>query len=331
MRLRLLLCVAGLSLSAPGFAQRYLSLDDYRGLVEVAQRGRLSSLGRELARYRPESLDLVLGDFLRESPPVPAIKRAALLHTEAALGLGQGGEAHLALATKLNLAIPDPVSRESWLRRWSLAVAYSYHHAINPLAAEKFLDSALELLPGDRELTVTLARVLHMGGRLRGEERLTARAEDVLRDLLRETPDDAELRVRLAGVLARLDRTEEAAAEFGRLEGMRVRPLLRFVAHLVRGEIALENGDYVVAEHEFVAALRRARTSPAATSGLIATRMALRDHVGAGEAAKVLLDRRSVGWEPEWQFWLGPARDLDEAFESLTAEAQERLAPGDRP
>ena len=94
---------------------------------------------------------------------------------------------------------------------------------------------------------------------------------------------------------------------------------------LVRGETALNNGDFVVAEHEFVGALQRARTSPAAASGLIAARMALRDHIGAAEAAKTLLDRRAVGWEPEWQFWLGPARDLDEAFDSLRAEAQGQL------
>ena len=327
----LLLCGAGFLLSAPAFAQRYLTLEEYRGLIEEAQRRPLGALGRELARYRPESLGLVVADFLREPPPAAAIKRAALLHTEAALGLGSGGEAHLALATKLNLAIPDPASRESWLRRWSLAVAYSYHHAINPLAAERFLDSALGLLPGDRDLQVALARVLHMGGRLRGEERLTARAGDVLRDVLRETPDDAELRVRLASILGRLGREEEAAAELARLEGARMRPLLRAVVHLVRGETALNNGDFVAAEHEFVGALRRARTSPAAASGLIAARMALRDHVGAAEAAKTLLDRRAVGWEPEWQFWLGPARDLDEAFESLRAEAQGRSTEGEPP
>ena len=121
----LLLCGAGFLLSVPAFAQRYLTLEEYRGLIEEAQRGPLGAKGRELARYRPESLGLVVTDFLREPPPAAAIKRAALVHTEAALGLGGGGEAHLALATKLNLAIPDPASRESWLRRWSLAVAHS--------------------------------------------------------------------------------------------------------------------------------------------------------------------------------------------------------------
>lgn len=327
--LRLFLTGAVIVAAEPAFGQRYLSLEGYLGLNEEAVQGPLAGVGRELARYRPESLELVINEFLRQSPATDAIKRAALLHTEAALGLGSGGEAHLALATKLNLAIPGPASRESWLRRWLLAVAYSYHHAINPLAAERFLDTALGLLPGDRDLRVALGRVLHMGGRLRGEERLTVRAEEVLRGILRETPDDPELRVRLASVLARLGRTGEAAAELALLEGMQMRSLPRFVTHLVRGEIALESGDYVVAEHEFVAALRRARTSPAATSGLISARMALRDHIGAAEAASTLLDRRSVGWEPEWQFWLGPARDLDEAFDALRAEAQGQSADGE--
>ena len=65
----LLLCGAGFLLSVPAFAQRYLSLEEYRGLIEEAQRGPLGILGRELARYRPESLGLVVTDFLREPPP----------------------------------------------------------------------------------------------------------------------------------------------------------------------------------------------------------------------------------------------------------------------
>lgn len=315
-------CAIALTAAAPAGAQRNLDLERYRELIAEAETGPLGRLGRDLARHRQESVDRTVAEFLGEPRPTTDIKRAALLHTEVALGLVSGGEAHLALATELGLAIPDPDARESWLRRWLLAVAYSYHHAINPLAAETFLDRALQLLPGDRELSLALARVLHMGGQLRDEARLTARAADVLHGLLEETPDDPQLVIRLASVLEELDRPDEALAALARLEGARMPPLQRFALHLVRGEIALNAGEFAAAEAEFVQALRRARTSPAATAGLVTARMARRDRGGAAEASRTFLDRRSVGWEPEWQFWLGPARDLDRAFDALRAEAQ---------
>ena len=320
-----------MALTAAAAAQEGLDAEAYRSLVARAERGSLRVLGRELAGHRHEDLDQAVSEFLRDGPTAAPLMRAALLHTEAALGLRHASAAHLALATRLSGALPRTPASEDWRRRWFLAVAYSYHHAINPLAAETFLDSALETLPGDREIRLALARVLHMGGRLRGEQRLQIRTEEVLRDLLRESPGDPELRVRLASVLADLDRTEEAVAELASVDGERMGPLVRFALHLVRGEIALKADEFATAEQEFVRALRRGRTSLGATAGLVAARMALRDGAGAAEAAGALLDRRAVGWEPEWQFWLGPARELDEAFDALRAEAQGQPAEKARP
>ena len=311
-------------------AQQPLDLDRYLALLGETRGGLFITSGRALAGYRPEDARRVVSEFEASGPQPLLLKTAALLHTEAAALAGADSEHHLDLADDLLRALPAEAGREDWLRRWWLAVCSSYQVALNSSAGVAAYERALADLPGDRELLEGKARMLQMIGRQREEQPYLAMAAETLESLLRETPDDAALRIRLAGVLVDLGRESEAAAQLDRVGGGRLAAMDRFALFLLRGEIALGAGDFAAAETAFSEALRRGRRSPSAVSGLVAARLGQGDRGGAAEAAADLLSRRPTRWEPEWRYWLGPALDYREMFEEMKGEVRVASEGGGR-
>ncbi len=321
--LRLLPAVLlGSFLLAPGPAhgQPRLDGDRYLALLGETRGGLFITSGRALAGYAGASVEPVVEGFLASGPQPLVLRTAAILHTEAAFLSNAAAEVHLEMARRLLRALPDPADREAWLRRWWLAVCYSYHVSLNSTAGVAAFDSALEDLPGDREIRIAQAAMLQMAGRQREETAYLIAGGNALLALLEETPEDADLRVRVAAVRLDLGDPDSAEAELERLGDARLTPLTRVASMLIRGEIALARERWEEAENHFASAVRRARRSPAAVSGLVTARLALGDAAGASEAALALLDRPAVGWEPEWQYWLGPALDFQEMFNEMKAE-----------
>ena len=306
--------------SAP--AQQRLDRDGYLAFVEATRGGLFITSGRELAAYESGSVERAVQDFIGRSPDARDLQRAALLHTEASAH----GDAtlHLGLASDLLGAIPDAEARVAWLRRWWLAVGYSYQVQLGVAGGVGAFEAALEDLPGDRDVRIAFASMLWMFGRQREEPTYLNRAYEMLIGLITETPEDPALRVRLAGVFADLGEPEDALAELDRLEARdaRMGALERFAALLIRGEASISTGDFAAAESAFAQAVRRARRSPAAAAGLVAARLALRDLAGAQEAAAAALERPVTGWEPEWQYWLGPALDYQQMFQDMKDEVR---------
>ncbi len=311
-----------LALSGPAAGQGRLDPDRYLSLLGETRGGLFITSGRALAAHAGASVEPVVARFLESAPQPLVLKTAALLHTEAAFLPGDGAEIHLEMARRLLGALPDPAERESWLRRWWLAVCYSYHVSLNSTAGVAAFESALEDLPGDRRIRIAKAAMLQMAGRQREEEAYLISAGNTLLGLLEETPDDPDLRVRVAAVRLDLGDPEGAAAELERLGDARLAPLTRVASLLVRGEIALDAGRPEEAETHFEAAVRRARRSPAAVAGLVTARLALGDAIGAREAAEALVGRPPLGWEPEWQYWLGPALEFQDMFNEMKAEVR---------
>ena len=322
------------ALLAIGFAgeaaAQELDLARYLALLGETRGGLFITSGRALAGYRAEDARRVVSEFEASGPQPLLLKTAALLHTEAAALAGADSEHHLDLADDLLRALPAEAGREDWLRRWWLAVCSSYQVALNSSAGVAAYEKALADLPGDRELLEGKARMLQMIGRQREEQPYLAMAAETLEALLRETPDDAALRIRLAGVLVDLGRESEAAVELDRLGDARLAAMDRFAFFLLRGEIALGAGDFAAAETAFSEALRRGRRSPSAVSGLVAARLGQGDRGGAAEAAAELLSRRPTRWEPEWRYWLGPALDYREMFEEMKGEVRVGAEGGGR-
>ncbi len=317
----LLLTLAG---AGPGAARQQLDPERYRALVEETAGGLFMNGGRELATFRVDSVGAVVRGFLREDPGALRLQAAAMLHTEAALNVGAAR--HLDFARELLDAIPYSAEREEWRRRWWLAVGYSYHLALNTAAAVAHFEKGVEAFPGDRDIRLALARVAQMAGRQREEQSYSRRAVELLAGLAEEDPEDPEIRVRLAGALFDTGDRAGAAFQLARLEGVRIPPWPRLGSLLLQGGMALDAGDYPAAETAFAEAVRRARRSPGAVSGLVAARLAQGKAAEAFAAAKALLARRPVGWEPEWRFWLGPAADMREMFEAMKTEIRTGFA-----
>ena len=309
-------------------AQSRLDAGGYQALLEEVRGGLFISSGRALGGFAPDSVERVVRDFIASDPGALELKAAALLHTEAAPLAPSVAERHFQWARELLGAIPDPAERHSWLRRWWLAVASSFQVQLVAGSGVAAFETALEDLPGDREVRSAFASALWMFGRQREEPVYLSRAFGMLTELLAETPEDGALRVQLAGVMLDLGRTDEALRELERIGDARLPSGPRLAALLIRGEIALGEGRYADAETAFAEAVRRSRRSPAAVSGLVAARLAQGNTTGASEAATALLARRQTGWEPEWRYWLGPALDYPEMFQEMKDEIRQSAASG---
>lgn len=307
-------------------AQGRLDAGGYQELLNEVRGGLFISSGRVLAGFDPDSVERVVGDFIASTPGARELKAAALLHTEAT---AHGHpETHLQMARTLLKAIPDPADREDWIRRWWLALCYSYQVQLSVGPGVTAFERALEDLPADRDVRRSFAAALWMFGKQREEPTYLTRAGVMLQELLEETPDDPDLRVRFAGVLLDLGRAEDAAFVLDQLGDARLRSGPRLASLLIRGEIALGAGEFAAAEAAFAEAVRRSRRSPAAVAGLVAARLSQGDAAGAAEAAGALLARTTSGWEPEWRYWLGPALEYPGMFEAMKDEVREPAAEG---
>ena len=301
-------------------AQGRIDANGYQELLTEVRGGLFISSGRVLAGFDPDSVERVVGDLIGSGPDARELKTAALLHTEAA---GHGhSETHLQLARRLLKAIPDAEDRGDWIRRWWLALCYSYQVqlAVGPGVAA--FEGALEDLPDDRDMKRSFAAALWMFGKQREEPTYLTRAGVMLQELLEETPDDPDLRIRFAGVLLDLGRAEDAAFVLDQLGDVRLRSGPRLASLLIRGEIALGAGEFAAAEAAFAEAVRRSRRSPAAVAGLVAARLSQGNAEGAAEAAGALLARPQTAWEPEWRYWLGPALDYPGIFQAMKDEVR---------
>ena len=150
----------------------------YQELLSEVRGGLFITSGRVLAGFDADSVERVVGDFVASGPAARELKAAALLHTEAA-GHGQS-ETHLRLARNLLKAIPDPGDRTDWIRRWWLALCYSYQVQLAVGPAVAAFEVALEDLPNDRELRAAFASSLWMFGRQREEPSYLVRAHRLL-------------------------------------------------------------------------------------------------------------------------------------------------------
>ena len=321
--LSLIAAVASPSLSP---AQSRIDAGGYQELLNEVRGGLFISSGRVLAGFDPDSVERVVADLIASGPDARELKTAALLHTEAA---GHGhSETHLQLARSLLKAIPDPEDRGDWIRRWWLALCFSYQVqlAVGPGVAA--FEGAMEDMPDDRDVRRAFAAALWMFGKQREEPTYLTRAGVMLQALLEEAPDDPDLRIRFAGVLLDLGRPEDAAFVLDQLGDARLRSGPRLALLLIRGEIALGAGEFDAAEAAFAEAVRRSRRSPAAVSGLVAARLSQGNAEGAAEAAGALLARAPTGWEPEWRYWLGPALDYPGIFQSMKDEVREPAEEG---
>ena len=301
-------------------AQGRLDANGYQELLDEVRGGLFISSGRVLAGFDPDSVERVVSDFIASEPGARELKTAALLHTEAtAHGYP---ETHVQLARNLLKAIPDPEDREDWIRRWWLALAFSYQVQLAVGPGVVAFEGALEDLPGDRDVRRAFAAALWMFGKQREEPTYLTRAGLMLQELLEETPEDPDLRIRFAGVLLDLGRSEDAVFVLDQLGDARLRSGPRLALLLIRGEIALGAGEFAAAEAAFAEAVRRSRRSPAAVSGLVAARLSQGDAEGAAEAAGALLARAPTGWEPEWRYWLGPALEYPGIFQAMKDEVR---------
>jgi VWFA-related protein len=173
---------------------------------------------------------------------------ALLLHTDLALLLWRhahedAAENHLTIARALVEAAPLPDLHREWL----LALASSYQAISSPAEALAFYTECVEAFPEAGEAMLG-AGTLHEAiaflpdgfphGNLNVRPRRAAKeAERWYREALHVQPSLTEARLRLARVLQRTDRAQEAVPELSRVVETSRDPTLTALAHLFWGEI----------------------------------------------------------------------------------------------
>jgi VWFA-related protein len=191
---------------------------------------------------------------------------ALLLHTDLAMVLRrhahkEGAETHLTIGRALLEAAPLPDLHREWL----MALAYAHQASYYPAEALAFYTECARAFPEVGEARLG-AGTLHERiaflpdgfprGNLNVRPRPAAReAERWYREALRVQPSLTEARLRLARVLQRTDRVDEAVHELSLVVESSHDATLRALAHLFWGEIVEARGDVDGAIEHYRAAL----------------------------------------------------------------------------
>lgn len=194
------------------------------------------------------------------------VETALLLHTDLALllrrhGLEEGAESHITIGRTL---AEDPALDE--LRReWLLAMAYAHQTRARPSEALRFYMECADAYPEAGRARMGAGTLYERiaffptgfgRGNLMVPPRVAARAaEGSYREALKVQPSLTEARLRLARVLQKTERLDEALAELALVVESDDDRALRALGHLFWGEIAESRDDFTGAIDQYRSAL----------------------------------------------------------------------------
>ncbi len=304
--------------------------ENYLQSVASYREGNFESSARDMSSFtRGELQDL--GDlFLAGDRTDAELKASALLHTECVItvehpfpvrpSVARLQAYHLNLAQRYSHAIRDPSSRVHFLKRWHLMVGYRFHTDVQPTRAISLLSSGLRLYPYDRELSYALAASFESWGALKQDEEALRSAESIYRELA-DTETSPDIHVRLAHVLIRLGRLDEAkelleqAIRGGELGDSAL------AAWMLKGEIAEERNKWDDARNAFRTAWELDPDCQACTVALALAH----ERAGDPDAGHALIKQwleAPAPTEPDgwWRFLFGRMADYREILGELRAE-----------
>ena len=317
--------------------QTAFPLPKYAGHVASYIGGDFEEAPREISSLTPVELEELANAFLAGDRTDAELKAAALVHTEYVLSVAprpppdpsaaRTNAYHLDLARRYAHAIESPEARNDFLKKWHLAVGYRFHADLEVSAAISILGAGLMLFPNDPELAFAFAAFHQMWGALKREERDLLRAQTIFESLLQThhaSEELDELDIRLAHVLVRLDREDEARSylrdtDFDGIADDSV----AVAAWMVNGELAQRSGDWNAAAVAFQSARER---DPGCQVCIVALAHA-RERIGEAEASQHLV----TGWleapsrrKPDawWRFLLARSTEHERSLAELRRDVQ---------
>jgi len=290
--------------------------DLYRGALSAYVEGEFDRAVAMLLQWPPEEVRAAAqripqtADRLRQT--------ALLLHTELALllrrhGRGERADRHLDIARSL----VEGEAHATLRREWLLATALAHQERAFPAQALALYTECARDFPDGGEAWLGAGTLQEryaflpegfVSGNLSLPPRTAARAaERSYREALRAQPELTEARLRLARVLQKTDRGDEAVLELERVLESSDDPALCALAHLFRGEIAEARGDLGGATEHYRGALAAAPELQVAALALAETLYRRYGRQAAVEALVPALDR--TGTPSPWlSYRLGPMR-----------------------
>ena len=219
--------------------------------------------------------------------------------------------------------IRQPLGPDVFERQWYYTVLTLLQGTINPPALEAFADRALARFPDEPRFLFARAIAADQRSTTAGASRAAARgsSQTALETVRRQyealigMPDvAAEARVRLAWLLHRMGRHDDALA---RLDEVDVEPLdgsLRYLRHLFSGHVMNALGRPDDATVAYRAARAIAPDAQSAQVALMNGLLARGDRAGAEAVAEVIQRQRSTDFDPWWMYWQGQYRLYGQAM-----------------
>ena len=180
------------------------------------------------------------------------------------------------------------------------------------------------LFPNDPDLAFALAAFYQMWGALKREERDLLRAQTIFESLLQTHPASEELHIRLAHVLVRLEREDEARSHLRDTDFDGIADdSVAVAAWMVNGELAQRNGDWNAAAVAFEAAWER----DSGCQVCIVAMAHARERIGEADASPHLV----TGWleassrpkrDAWWRFLLARSTEHERRLAELRRDVQ---------
>lgn len=238
--------------------------DLYRGALRAYLEGDFQRAITTLLQWPAKEVLSAAESLPRTADGLRLRETALLLHTDLALVLRKharekGAETHLTIGRALVAPLPD------LHRDWLVALASAHQASAYPAEALALYTECAQAFPETGEARLG-AGTLHERiaflpdgfprGNLNLRPRLAAReAERWYREALRLQPSLTEARLRLARVLQRTDRIDEAVPHLSLVVESSPDATLRALAHLFWGEISETRGDVDEAMEHYRSAL----------------------------------------------------------------------------
>lgn len=310
---------------------------DYDALLDRYRQGPRAEAVGDLGSWSAKDVEVAVKSACRAGQYVPSwyVPTALMLHTDRAFETQAGGDAegawvHFDAARALARSLGQTKVGSAFAARWFLAVGLLQAQAGT---AWEWLDAGLKVDPDHPGLLLAMGsfeggsrHVPFRAGPLdnRTAEARRVQAEFYLRRALKEDPNTHEARVRLAQMLVRQGKDDEALKELETAIRQSRQPDVMYLARLFWGRIRERQGHLAEAAEAYAAALALDGSCQTAQVALSHVRWRLGDVAAAVAGVERVVtegDPASECLDPWWLYPWGQRRQAAVLLDALRAEA----------
>lgn len=294
------------------------SLAPYRDLIDRYKDGDFIEAASALSGLPRRTIEEAAEGNNRKALSDTNLISAALLHTEAALVIGNQRSFHFRKSIEFLARVGDDSRRLDLERRWFLAMGYYYLGKYRFMVALPFLLEAVKLSPDDLETRLALACAGEGAGLIRGHTSELRQAESQLRKILGEAPDHLEAHLRLGHVLKLRGERDKALEQLQWVLDHSERQDGLLLSHLLIGDIRRQRGELSRAIESYRIAVASDPGCQAAATALSHALHRAGDRAGSRQVLRHFLDEK--GNQPGktdawWRYLQGHSERFDELLE----------------